>query len=182
MIHVCPLALLHETVEETGARHVVTLLGDEANVRRPASISAENHLWLRMHDIASPADGYITPESEHIARLIAFVRQWDRAAPMVIHCYAGISRSTAAAFTTVCALNPGRVELDVAWALRRASPTALPNRRIVTLADQMLGRDGRMLSAIEAIGRFTPMTTAAEPFRLEIESASPPSRTPGGVP
>ena len=168
MIHVCSLARLHETVDGTGARHVVTLLGDEANVQRPASVPPENHLWLRMHDIAAPADGYITPEVEHIERLLAFVRGWDRTTPMVVHCFAGISRSTAAAFVAVCALNPQRREHDIAWSLRRASPTALPNSRIVQFADRALARDGRMLAAIEAIGRTMP-TAAAEPFRLDIE-------------
>jgi predicted protein tyrosine phosphatase len=168
MIHVCSLARLHETVDGTGARHVVTLLGDEANVQRPANVPAENHLWLRMHDIAAPSDGYITPEVEHIERLLSFVRGWDRTTPMVVHCFAGISRSTAAAFVAVCALNPRRREHDIAWSLRRASPTALPNSRIVQFADRALARDGRMMAAIEAIGRTMP-TTAAEPFRLDIE-------------
>ena len=34
MIHVCSLARLHETVEATGARHVVTLLKDTDRVER----------------------------------------------------------------------------------------------------------------------------------------------------
>ena len=85
--------------------------------------------------------------------LIAFVRGWDRGTPLVVHCWAGISRSTAAAFVAVCALNPERDERDIAWAIRRASPTATPNLRIVALADEMLERDGRMVAAIEAIGR-----------------------------
>ena len=42
---------------------------------------------------------------------------------------------------------------SIAQALRRASPTATPNIRIVSLADRLLGRDGRMIAAIETIGR-----------------------------
>src|SRR3990170_190751 len=133
MIHVCSLARLQETVDETGARHVVTLLGKEVSVDRPARVTPANHLWLEMHDISFPIDGYLTPELEHIERLVAFVRRWDRAAPLVVHCHAGISRSTAAAFVSVCALHPHRDEHTVARALRRASPTALPNALIVTL-------------------------------------------------
>jgi predicted protein tyrosine phosphatase len=52
--------------------------------------------------------------------------------------------------------------------LRAASPTATPNIRIVSLADRLLGRDGRMIAAIEAIGRGVT-ATEAEPFRLELE-------------
>jgi predicted protein tyrosine phosphatase len=168
MIHVCSLARLHETVEDTGARHVVTLLGDDDRIVRPSSIAAENHLWLRLHDITLPMDGYIPPQTEHIERLITFVRSWDQSAPLVVHCYAGISRSTAAAFVSVCALNPQRNERKIAQALRRASPTAIPNIRIVKLADELLRRKGRMVKAIESIGRGKP-AGEGEPFRLDLE-------------
>lgn len=168
MIHVCSLARLHETVEDTGARHIVTLLGDEDRILRPAGVPAENHLWLQLHDIVLPIDGYIPPQTEHVERLVTFVRSWDRSSPMVMHCYAGISRSTAAAFVSVCALKPKRDELIIAQALRRASPTALPNSRIVALADCLLRRDGRMVAAIEAIGRGIP-AGEGQPFRLDLE-------------
>lgn len=169
MIHVCSLARLHETVEDTGARHVVSLLGDEARLERPICIVPDNHLWLKLHDISEPLDGYIVPDEEHVAGLIDFVRRWDRRAPMVVHCYMGISRSTASAFTSVCALSPHRDELSIAQALRRASPTATPNIRIVSLADKLLGRNGRMVAAIEAIGRGVMTNTEAEPFRLDLD-------------
>jgi predicted protein tyrosine phosphatase len=168
MILVCPLARLQETVEDSGARHVVSLIGDETRLARPSCIAPENHLWLRLHDISNPLDGYVMPGEEHIADLLDFVRDWDRQAPLVIHCFAGISRSTASAFASVCALNPQRNEASIAQALRRASPTATPNIRIVSLADRLLGRDGRMIAAIETIGRGV-MAAEAEPFRLELE-------------
>jgi predicted protein tyrosine phosphatase len=169
MIHVCSLSRLHETVEETGARHVVSLLGDEARLLRPPGVAEENHLWLCMHDISSPLDGHIMPGEEHVATLLNFVRNWDRKAPLVVHCYMGISRSTASAFASVCALNPQRDEMSIAQALRRASPTATPNIRIVSLADQILRRNGRMVAAIETIGRGAMTNTEAEPFRLDLE-------------
>ncbi len=168
MIHVCSLSRLQETVEDSGARHVVSLIGDEARVERPPGIAPENHLWLRLHDISAPLDGYIVPGEEHVADLLSFVRGWDRSAPLVVHCFAGISRSTASAYAAVCALNPARDEGAIAQALRRASPTATPNIRIVSLADRLLRRDGRMVAAIETIGRgvFAAETT---PFQLELE-------------
>jgi predicted protein tyrosine phosphatase len=168
MIHVCSLARLHETVEDTGARHIVSLIGDDTTIERPAAVVEENHLWLRLHDISVPLDGYVMPVEEHVADLLSFVRRWDRRAPLVVHCYAGISRSTASAFTAVCALNPHRDEASVAQALRRASPTATPNIRIVSLADRLLNRQGRMVAAIESIGRGI-VVTEAEPFRLDLE-------------
>ena len=167
MIHVCSLARLHATVDETGARHIVTLLRLTDRVERPRQIAPENHLVLAVDDIAMPMEGYTVPAQEHVERLIDFVGQWDRAAPMVVHCYAGISRSTAGAFVAACALNPARDELAIAWDIRRASRTAQPNVAIVSIADRLLRRDGRMMRAIETIG---PGHLAAEgdPFRLAI--------------
>jgi predicted protein tyrosine phosphatase len=121
-----------------------------------------------MDDIAAPMDGYIIPGEEHVTRLIEFVRGWDRARPMVVHCFAGISRSTAGAYVAACVLNPRRDERTIAHALRSASATATPNPRIVSLADHMLGRDGRMVAAIDSIGRGE-MAYEAEPFRLDLE-------------
>ncbi|HEY2534060.1 MAG TPA: tyrosine phosphatase family protein [Xanthobacteraceae bacterium] len=167
MIHVCSLARLNETVQDTGARHLVSLIGDEARVYRPLGIQPENHLWLRLHDIAAPLNGYIVPDEEHVAELLSFVRRWDRRAPLVVHCFAGISRSTASAYASICALSPHRDEESVAQALRRASPTATPNIRIVSLADRLLERKGRMIAAIEAIGRGA-LAVEGVPFRLEL--------------
>jgi predicted protein tyrosine phosphatase len=168
MLYVCSLADLHETVNTTGARHVVTLLGIEDHVPLPKGVDPRDYLRLHMHDISEPMQGQVTPDTGHVEQLVSFARRWDRAAPMVIHCYAGISRSTAAAFTMVCALNPQRDESEIAMALRRASPTAMPNVRIVRLADQVLGRGGRMVAAVAAIGPCVPAVQGA-PFQLDLE-------------
>jgi predicted protein tyrosine phosphatase len=168
MIHVCSLARLHGTVEETGARHIVTLLRMIDRVQRPASITPENHLILGMDDIVEPLDGYTHPGEEHVAQLIEFAERWDRKAPMVIHCYAGISRSTAGAFVAACALNPRRNESTIAQAIRTGSATATPNARIVALADRILDRRGRMIDAIQAIGVGFP-ANEGHPFRLDLE-------------
>ena len=167
MIHVCSLSRLNATVDETGARHIVTLLRLTERVVRPAQILPENHLVLAVDDITSPLEGYTAPGEEHVERLIDFAGRWDRTSPMVVHCFAGISRSTAGAFVAACAINPERDEREIALAIRRASRTAQPNARIVSIADRLLERDGRMIRAVAAIG---PGIGAMEgdPFRLEL--------------
>ncbi|MCW5692362.1 MAG: protein tyrosine phosphatase [Pseudolabrys sp.] len=167
MIHVCSLARLYKTVEETRALHIVTLLRLTDRVTRPAHIAADNHLVLAVDDIVDAEDGYTVPAQEHVLRLIDFAQAWDRSAPMVVHCFAGISRSTAAAFTAACALNPQRDEATIAQAIRAASPTAAPNKRIVAIADDILQRDGRMIRAVEALGRGQE-AMEGHPFRLEL--------------
>lgn len=152
-INVCPLSLVDATVLATGARQILTLLNVGTRMVRPTSVEERMHLFLGMNDIVEAADGQILPGEDHLSQLLRFVEKWDQRTPLVIHCYAGVSRSTAAAFVAACMLAPERDEHDIAWTIRRLSPTATPNRRIVALADARLGRDGRMLAAVDAIGR-----------------------------
>ena len=166
-LHVCSLARLHETVAATGASHVVTLINAATPVSRPGSIPEDRHLFIGVSDIVDPLEGQILPALEHVEQLIAFVRAWPREKPLVIHCYAGISRSTAAAFIAACLLWPERGETEIARALRDASPIATPNRRLVAVADAHLGRDGRMIAAIEAIGQGRE-AAEGEPFCLTL--------------
>ena len=166
-LHVCSLARLHETVAATGASHILTLINVATVVERPDSVPADRHLFIGISDILEPLDGHIVPAAEHVERLIAFVRAWPREKPLVIHCYAGISRSTAAAFIAACVLWPERDEAEIARALRQSSPIATPNRRLVAVADEHLGRDGRMVAAIEGIGRGAD-AFEGEPFSLTL--------------
>lgn len=152
-LHVAPLSRLSETVAAVRARHLVTLINVGTVVARPAGIAAERHLFLGMSDISQPVDGHVLAGQDHIGQLLAFMRGWGREAPMVIHCWAGISRSTAAAYIAACALAPDRDEDEAADALRAAAPSATPNARLVALADSALGRRGRMIRAIDRIGR-----------------------------
>jgi predicted protein tyrosine phosphatase len=110
----------------------------------------------------------VAPSDTHIEQLLNFVRGWNRSAPLVVHCYAGISRSTASAFTAACALNPHRDEISIARQMRRASPSAFPNRLIVTLADKALRRQGRMLRALDEMGPGN-MSLEGLPFRIELD-------------
>ena len=164
-IHVCPLNAVDTVIAAHGPSHLVTLLNWELMIDTPKAIASQNHLKLGMNDIAEPTDGFVAPDSGHVADLTRFILAWDRSAPMLIHCWAGISRSTAAAYVALCALNPQADEHTLANALRDASPRATPNPRIVALADAALERDGRMIAAIGAIGRGE-MAMAGQPFAL----------------
>ncbi|ESZ52147.1 tyrosine phosphatase family protein [Mesorhizobium sp. RSR565B] len=168
MIHVCSLAKLEETVARSGAERVLSLLAAGTEVARPASIARENHLHLVMHDIAVAQDGMTMPGEDHVRNLLDFARRWDRAKPMVVHCYAGISRSTASAYIIAAALAPKRDESELARTLRKLSPSATPNPRLIAVADALLSRQGRMIEAIEAIGRGADAFEGT-PFVLKID-------------
>ena len=168
MIHVCSLAALPETVKATGASHILTVMANVEQVQRPVSVLEANHLRVSMDDITEHMDGFMAPSDTHIEKVLTFVRGWDRRAPMVVHCYAGISRSTASAFAAACMLNPHRDEIEIARQIRARSPIASPNRLIVSLADKALGREGRMLSALDEMGPGS-MIVEGKPFRLDLE-------------
>jgi predicted protein tyrosine phosphatase len=152
-VHVCSLSRIGATVAQTDASHLVTLINMGTPVERPASIPEERHLFLGFNDILEPMEGMTAPAVEHVEQLLDFVDGWKGEKPIVVHCFAGISRSTAAAFITVCALRPEREEAEIAGLIRAGSPSATPNLRLVRFADELLGRRGRMVRAIEEIGR-----------------------------
>ena len=154
-VYVCPLSRLDEIVARSGASHVVTLINPGTPVVRPASVAEDRHLFIGVNDITDPIDGMILPDHDHLDRYLDFLRAWDRKRPMVIHCWAGVSRSTAGAFTALCLFRPDLSETVIAKRLRARSPEATPNARLVALADARLGREGRMIEAIRQIGRGT---------------------------
>src|SRR3990172_3080811 len=168
-VHVCPLSQVSVSVSRTGASHLVSLINDDTPVVRPESIPPENHLHLGINDITEPMDGMILADSQHVQDLIDFVEAWDGRQPMVVHCYAGISRSTAAAFIALCVARPDRDEQDIATRLRAAAPFATPNSRLIALADGLLGRNSRMVAAVAAIGRGE-LAFEGVPFSLAIDA------------
>jgi predicted protein tyrosine phosphatase len=167
MIYVCPLSRVGETVQSSGAGRLVSLLSAGTIMERPASLSAADHLLLSMHDITAEMPDMTPPGLEHVQALLGFASNWDRKKPLVVNCFAGISRSTAAAYIIAAALDPKRDEQELAQALRAASPSATPNIRLVSIADAILGRRGRMVGAIDAIGRGADAYEGI-PFRLDM--------------
>ena len=152
-IIVTPLSRLQEISEAHQASRIVTLINAATLVERPQHVDEKNHLFLGFNDIVEPQEGLTPPGETHVRSILAFADTWDRVQPMIVHCYAGISRSTAGAYMTSLYLNPDQDELALAMELRRRSPSATPNIRLVSIADDVLGRRGRMVDAIKSIGR-----------------------------
>jgi predicted protein tyrosine phosphatase len=151
-ILVTPLSALEDAMTSHGPSHIVSLLSPEHMIPTPAGFAAERHLKLGVNDVADPAAGANPPARDHIEQLLAFSRNWDASQPMLIHCWAGISRSMASAYTVLCdRLGPGR-EIEIAMAIRRRAAHANPNTLLVRHADEALGRGGRMIGALRAMG------------------------------
>ena len=150
-IHICSLSNLLETVQHTDARYIISAINPWSIPATPAGIADENHLRLAINDLDRPHINLVHPELHHISKLIEFAEYWNKDGALVIHCLAGISRSSASAFIVACALNNTAPEPTIAQALRQASSTARPNQLMVELADTLMNRSGRMIAAIKAL-------------------------------
>jgi predicted protein tyrosine phosphatase len=154
-IIITPLSRLEQAIRDHNPSHVVTLLSPEHMIGTPDGLHPDCHLKLGLNDVADPALGAAPPHDDHIHSLLEFGRVWDARAPLVVHCWAGISRSTAAAFMLMCDRLDHVRECEIAGALRRRAPHANPNRLMVRLADAALGRGGRMIRAVEEMAPHT---------------------------
>jgi predicted protein tyrosine phosphatase len=169
-IIVGPLSQVAHVVRSRAPSHVVSLLDPETPFPTAPRAANARHLQVGVHDITSHFDGWHAPQETHVRDILRFVEDWDRAQPMLVHCYAGISRSTATAFITACLHNPRADEGEIAWTLRRASHIAWPNKLLVELADAEMGRSGRMVRAIAAIGEGKSWSDVGENEIFEIPS------------
>lgn len=150
-IWVSPLSEVHNVVAKARPERVVSLLGTTP-FPEIEGYAPDRHHRVNVDDVREAREGWITPGADHVSGIIAFLKGWRPDTPLLVHCWAGISRSTATAFIAARLHNPEADEDVIAREIRRASPTAWPNNRIVAHADKLLGRCGRMVEAIEALG------------------------------
>ncbi|MBI1393590.1 MAG: protein tyrosine phosphatase [Alphaproteobacteria bacterium] len=164
-IWVTPLSKVHDVAARAKPARLVSLLSPGDVFPTVNGIGAGEAHCIAAHDVREETLGMAAPMQDHVRGLIAFLEAWSPDETLVVHCWAGVSRSTASAFIAACLHNPEADELAIARAIREASPTAWPNTRIVGFADDLLGRGGRMRAAIDAIGDGAP-TIEAEPFSI----------------
>lgn len=151
MIYICGLYAVAEAADQIRPRHVISITDPETPAPRVAGLGAGRHLKLEFHDINAPEPDLIAPDAGHVERIVGFAAGWDGTDPLLVHCHAGISRSTATALILAMVHAAGR-ELQAARLLRARAPHADPNRRMIALADARLGLAGRLVSAVEAMG------------------------------
>jgi predicted protein tyrosine phosphatase len=136
-----------------GVTHVLSIL--DPDTPEPATFTRydpHHRLTLRFHDIIGPWPGWVAPEREHIEALVAYGAELDAAGEacrhLLVHCHAGISRSTAAMATLLARHTAPGEEATIFDHLRRIRPHAWPNSRMVGFADDILGRGGGLVAAL----------------------------------
>lgn len=155
LILVTPLSAVADVLRTYQPSHMISLLSPDYLHMAPEALPPDNHLRLGLHDIPAPADGKIVADEVHIAALLGFSRRWDGTRPLLVHCWAGVSRSMASAYAILCDRGHRGDETRLAAEIRSRAPHAQPNRLIVRLADTLLKRGGKMVEAVEAMGPGT---------------------------
>lgn len=151
-IFVSALTEAHLLVVEKSPASIVSFIDPSATPPYFVGYKKNNHLVLKLNDISQERSGLTPPGRSHIISLIDFLLAHDRQYAMVIHCLMGVSRSTAAAYIMLNLHYEGR-ELEIAQYLRAKIPHAQPNEMMIEHADNILGREGRMMSAIASLPR-----------------------------
>jgi predicted protein tyrosine phosphatase len=136
-----------------GITHVLSIL--DPGWPEPESLSGfdiNRRLRLRFHDVIESQPGWIAPEKWDVELLLAFSRGLaaSEEAHLLVHCHAGVSRSTAAAILVMAQTCPDRPAAVVLGEVVRLRPRAWPNLRILELGDEILGRRGEIVEAARA--------------------------------
>ena len=139
-----------------GVTHVLSIFDpDLADPPEFTRFPPHNRLALRFHDIIEPQPNRVPPSRADVERLLEFGRDFAAVsdAHLLVHCHAGVSRSTASAALILAQAAPERPAREVFEAIVRVRPRAWPNLRILEFGDQLLGRDGEILAAVPQVYR-----------------------------
>ena len=151
---------IHELPDhrEIGISHVLSILDPDWPVPDAfGSFGEHERLELRFHDVIEQVPDMIPPQEKHVAQLLAFGRNlMAEPAPgahLLVHCHAGVSRSTASMILIVAQAQSQLAASVTAQEVLRIRPQAWPNLRIIEMGDAMLGRGGEVIEAVREIYR-----------------------------
>lgn len=143
-----------------GVTHVVSILDpDWPPLDAFGAFGPHRRIDLRFHDVIDPMPGAVVPHARDVARILDFgaaagreaggpIGDTARAAPHVlIHCHAGLSRSTASAALLIAQSRPELAASEIFAAIGRVRPRAWPNLRLIEFGDAQLGRRGEIVAA-----------------------------------
>lgn len=139
----------------TGVSHVLSII--DTYEPRPAALDdffEIDHELIRFDDVVAEYPGYEACTPAHIVKVLEFGER-VHANPqghVLVHCHAGISRSTAAAAILMAQHAPGQEEAAFLKLLGMRKH-GWPNTRMVEFADELLKRDGAMLRGLAAYRR-----------------------------
>lgn len=145
------------TVEDPGRR----------NGLRFHSSPHPDHIVLRFEDVDVVDETVAMPRPGHVDAVLRFARE-NPDGTLLVHCKAGIARSTALALAVIAdRLGPGR-EREAVAELLSARPEAAPNLLMLGFADDLLERSGRLVEAWNAVENSDPEYAEHRRQKLDI--------------
>lgn len=170
---------------EAGATHVLSILDPTTDVPEAFGRWGEHEkLELRFHDIVEERPGLVAPGEAEIGRILAFGADLARDARredahLLVHCHAGISRSTASMSLILAQARPDAPAADIMRTVLSIRDKAWPNLRMIEFGDRLLGRGGALVAAATSLhalqlARRPDLATfmSAEGRGREIEAAT----------
>jgi len=135
-----------------GVTHVLSILDPEwPEPEAFQDFDSHFRATLRFHDAIEPDPGVVLPQKPDVDAILAFGRDAGNVSHLLIHCHAGLSRSTAAMLMILAQAHPRETEEAIVDRLLEIRPQAWPNSRMIGFADERLGRKGRLMAAIGRI-------------------------------
>ena len=135
-----------------GVTHVLSILDPEwPEPEAFQDFDPHFRATLRFHDAIEPGPGVVLPQKSDVDAILAFGRDAGDVRHLLIHCHAGISRSTAAMLMILAQAHPHEPEDAIVERLLAIRPQAWPNSRMIAFADELLGCDGRLKAVVAGI-------------------------------
>ncbi|HIB17643.1 MAG: hypothetical protein CFH35_01768 [Alphaproteobacteria bacterium MarineAlpha9_Bin5] len=150
-LSICGLNELTEFVN-SDVSHIISILDPgRADPEELAEFPSQNRVVFRFDDVIFTQPGHTHPGANDIDNLIEWGRGLNdaRVHHLLVHCHAGVSRSTAAAAILMADKNPGH-EPEVFDQIDRIRRRNWPNSMMIDLADQVLGCNGAFNAALRA--------------------------------
>lgn len=135
---------------DAGVSHVLSILDpDWPDPQAFRLYPPHRRVVHRFDDVLGAVGDAAPPEVGHVDAILGWgdVLAADTADHVLVHCHAGVSRSTAAAVMLMARDQPGR-EAAAFDVVRRIRPRSWPNSRMLAIADRLLRRDGALVAAL----------------------------------
>lgn len=142
-----------------GASHVLSILDPDYPVPEAFGQYGEHaRIERRFHDIIDTAPGMILPSEADVEAILGFGRRLPEepnpSATLLVHCHAGISRSTASMALILAQAMPSAPAADILAMVYGIRDKAWPNLRLIEIGDEMLGRRGQLVDAAFGLYRL----------------------------
>ena len=149
-IHVCQRSAVSRRTSRLGATHILSLLDPGKRPFLHPNFDKQNWLLLHFEDNLDEHQ-HNSPTPQHVEQILAWGREIPDDAVVLVHCEAGVSRSTAAALA-LWVQHLGIDKIDEAISLLLEDrPFACPNPLISKWADDQLGCQGELHAKAEQV-------------------------------